>query len=81
MSADVSDKIKEILSDVIEIDIGDITESFSSETCEDWDSARHISVILSVEERFGVTFAEDEFLKVLSFVALRDAVLHKLGQA
>ncbi len=80
MSISVADQVREILSDVLEISPDGITESLSSDTCEEWDSERHISVILSIEERFGITFAETEFLEVLSFVALCAAVTRKLGQ-
>ena len=61
MSASIADTIREILSDVLEISPDRVTDTLSADSCEEWDSERHISIILSVEERFGVTFAETEF--------------------
>ena len=76
----IPEQVKEILSDVLEISLDMVTESLSSDTCEEWDSERHISIILCIEERFGVTFSETEFLEVLNFTALCDAVTRKLGR-
>lgn len=45
----------------------------------DWDSVAHISLVMAVEQAFGVTFSPEEAGLTTSYEALRDTLTRKLG--
>jgi acyl carrier protein len=44
----------------------DINEQSSPETVANWDSLKHMNLVLALEEEFGVTFTDDEIMSMLS---------------
>jgi acyl carrier protein len=67
-------KLKELLSVVLEIPIETIDDSTSSDNTERWDSMNHMNIILAVEEEFGVKFSDDEALDYISYSLLKQAL-------
>ncbi len=73
-SASVTAKLVEIVSTVIEVPPEAVDDRLSSETAEAWDSVRHLTLILAVEDAFGITFDESQIAELTNFAALRAAV-------
>jgi acyl carrier protein len=67
-----------VISGVLGVPSEAIDNEFSSETCETWDSLKHLTLVLAVEEHFGITFSESEIWSSMSFPALREAVARQL---
>ncbi len=72
-------ELKQVFLNVLEID--DLTESDSATTIPSWDSVRHLSLILALEERFGVTFDTDEIPELISVRAIADALARRAAAA
>lgn len=72
--------LRQIVADVLIVSPEEIRDSSSPREFPQWDSAAHIEIILSCEAEYGVTFAPEEMVAMLSFGALRD-VLRKKGAA
>ena len=66
------ENLKQVLLDVLDVD--SISDSDSVETIQSWDSVRHLSLILAIEERFGFTFEADEIPELISVRAISEAV-------
>ncbi len=66
------DELREVLLNVLEVD--SISESDSAETVGSWDSVRHLSLILALEERFAVTFDTDEIPALISVRKIQEAL-------
>ncbi|HVX67318.1 MAG TPA: acyl carrier protein [Bryobacteraceae bacterium] len=64
--------LKQVLLDVLELDT--ITEDDSVETIPSWDSVRHLSLILALEERFGLEFEADRIPELISVRAIERAL-------
>ena len=75
MSADRAAALDDILADVLGVPRHAITPDLSGETCEAWDSANHIRIVLTLEERFGVRLSLDDLETSMSRRALLDHVL------
>ena len=60
-------KIKNIMASVFHCDESDINENSSPDTIEQWDSLRHMHLIVALEEEFGVTFKENEIIEMMSY--------------
>ena len=60
-------KIKQVMSAVFEIPVESITDYASSDNIENWDSLRHLNLILALEEEFGVSIPDDEVGNLVNF--------------
>jgi acyl carrier protein len=49
----------------------DITEDASPDTIEAWDSLRHMSLVLALEEEFGVEFTDDQTVEMLNIKLIK----------
>jgi acyl carrier protein len=70
--------LKQVLADVFRISPDSIGESTSVDTVEKWDSLQHLNLVLALEERFDVSFTEEETVEILSYPLIR-AVLEEHG--
>lgn len=60
-------KIKQVMSAVFEVPLESITDDASSDTIENWDSLRHLNLILALEEEFGVTIPDEEVGNLVNY--------------
>lgn len=67
-------EIKKIISDIFEIPVDIIDDSTSPETVKEWDSSRHIELILSLEEKFNVTFDTNQIVNMINFSAILNVI-------
>lgn len=65
-----NEKLKEILSLILEIDVRDINDSTSFDEIDSWDSMNHMSIILSIEEEFNIKISDEEALDLTSYPLL-----------
>jgi acyl carrier protein len=71
--------LKQVLAEIFELDPSTIDGTMSIDNVELWDSLQHISMIVSVEQEFGVRFSEEEMAELLSYERLRSALASKLS--
>jgi len=62
----MEDKVIEIISQILNIPIEQLDDDSSPDTIENWDSLRHMNLILALEEELGVTLSDDEVVEMLS---------------
>ena len=53
-------KVKEIMSNIFGIPISRISDESSPETLNEWDSIKHLNLIVALEEEFAVEFDDIE---------------------
>ena len=70
-------KLKEVLSAVFEVSIESITDESSSDTIENWDSLRHLNLIIALEEEFDVSIPDEEVGNLVNF-KLIELVINEL---
>jgi acyl carrier protein len=71
--------LKQVLAEIFELDPSTIDGTTSIDNVELWDSLQHISMIVSVEQEFGVRFSEEQMAELLSYERLRSALASKLS--
>jgi acyl carrier protein len=64
-------KLKEVLSRIFNVSLDTITEDASPDTIENWDSLRHMNLVLALEEEFGVEFTDDQVVEILSYKLIK----------
>ena len=55
-----------VISQVMNVPFAKINEEASTETIENWDSLKHMSLILALEEEFNIAFTDEEIVTMLS---------------
>ena len=64
-------KLKQIVADVLEVDVSSIGPEFSMDTVEQWDSLRHMTLVLSIEDGFGISIPDEEAANITSWPLIR----------
>jgi len=77
-SQQVPSSLRDIIADILEVSSDEVTPELNTETVENWDSFRHLQLILAVEGEYGVQF-DPQRIPELSSVALLQAELEKKG--
>jgi len=78
MTADIETRVRQVLAEILGIDAAAVGDATSMDTVEQWDSANHISLVLALEEEFGVSFDVSEIEAMISFPDVVAGVLAKL---
>lgn len=73
-------KLKSVIATILEIEPGEIDQNSSMDTIESWDSIKHLDLIISLEEEFGVSVPDDEAGDLTSY-ALIKLVMKELLEA
>ena len=64
-------RLKQVLANVFGEDSESINDESSMDTIENWDSLRHLNLILALEEEFGVSFDEEETVIIVSYPLIK----------
>ena len=75
----MNERLKNIMANVFGIEVEEINEMTSVDNCEQWDSFQHMSLIVAIEEEFGLNLNDDEVLRMKDFASIID-VLETLSQ-
>ena len=75
---DVESKVRSVLADVFGLNAQDVGPDTSTDTVEGWDSLHHLTVVLSLEEEFGIQFDDEETLSLVTFPLILAIVRDRL---
>lgn len=68
------EQLKQVLADVLDLEASAIGETASVDTIEQWDSLKHLNLVLALEECFGVTLTEEQTVQILSYRLIKIAL-------
>jgi len=74
------DKLVALVAETLQVSPGLIRDDTSMENCPEWTSLVHFSLILAVEDTFGVHFSSDDIPTLTSVGSLR-AELARQGRS
>ena len=77
MSQPVPSSLRDLVADTLEIAPEDVTPELNTETAENWDSFRHLQLMLAVEGEFGVQFDPSLVAHLTTVAAIQDALEKK----
>ena len=60
--SDIEEKIKNIISSTLGVQISDIENDTAIGDLPEWDSLNHLKIIASIEAEFGIRFTPDVML-------------------
>lgn len=76
----MENRLKRLLSIILEVDEEIINNNASADNIEGWDSLKQMNIIVSIEEEFSVLFDEDEAILSSSYSSLYELIKAKLGK-
>ncbi len=72
-------QLNEVFRDIFDDDELEITPETTANDIEDWDSLRHVSLMVNVEKVFGVKFTSGQVVGLKNVGELVDLLNAKLG--
>jgi len=76
---DLKKKITEVLNAVLKISKTNKIENLSISNTDAWDSLKHISIIMTLEEEVNIKFTNDEIVEATSFENILKIVSKKIN--
>ena len=70
----MDEKLRDIICDVFRIAPADYSPELTSATVETWDSVLHITLLLTLEQTFGVSFEPEEGAELTTVPAIKTAL-------
>jgi acyl carrier protein len=65
------DALKGVLADVFGVDQSTIDDSTSVDTVKEWDSLKHLNLVLALEQKFNVTFSTEQTVEILNYPLIK----------
>jgi acyl carrier protein len=75
------EKLKAVVGSMLELDPSDVGPKTSTDTVDQWDSVRHMNLIIALEAAFGITIPDDEVANLTSYPIIKAVVEEQLARA
>jgi acyl carrier protein len=76
-SQQVPTSLRNIFADTLEISSDEVTPELSTDSVETWDSFRHLQLILSIEDEYGVQFDPQKIPELITVAKVQEALEQK----
>ncbi len=70
----MKDRIKKVMANIFGIDGNLINNNSSPDNIDNWDSLKHMSLIVALEEEFETEFSDDEIFNTMSYSLIADVL-------
>ena len=78
MQSDATEqKVRKVMGQVFKLPVESIKADASRESLEQWDSLKHLNLMLALEEALDVEFSDSEIAEINSFQGLVTALRDK----
>jgi acyl carrier protein len=77
----MEERIKRVFAAVFDLPPESISSSLSRDAFSSWDSMKHLTLVIALENEFGIRFEDDEAPALESYSAIVTAVSRKLSGA
>lgn len=71
-------KIKKLMANIFEINAQDISNNMSPTDIDNWDSLRHLMLIVDLENEFQIKFNDDELVSLVDFATICQIISKKI---
>ncbi len=73
------DQLKSVMAAMLGIEAAQIGPETSTDTVPQWDSVRHMNLVIALEESFGITIPDDEVATLTSYPIIRMTIEEQLA--
>lgn len=64
-------KLKQLIADILGIDIDRVSGESTSNNIEEWDSFSHIQLVMAIESEFQVSLSPEDMMDMLSYKSIK----------
>jgi acyl carrier protein len=68
-------RLKQIFSDIFELEIEEIDSDTSTDNIDTWDSLHHMDLIVAIEDEFDVSFDEEDIPELQNYAEILEHLL------
>ena len=65
------EKLKRVLANIFNIDIEGIDDTTSVDTVSQWDSLKHLNLVLALEQEFNITLSTEQTVEILNYPLIK----------
>lgn len=76
----LNSRITSVMAIVFEMDETAIQVDANPDTIPQWDSLRHINLIMALEEEFSIVFTDQETLELLNMALIENIITQKITE-
>lgn len=73
------EQLKAVMAAMLDLDPAEIDERTSTDTVPQWDSVRHMNLVIALEESFGITIPDEEVATMTSYQIIKATVDEQLS--
>ena len=73
----IKDRLFSVMIDVLEVDESQINIDTSPETIAEWDSMKHMLLLVAIEEEFEFRLTDDDMTQCISSESILDVINNK----
>ena len=73
----MSEKLKQVFADELELGIETLSDSSSPDTLEAWDSLANMRLIIAIEEEFDIRLGTGDLIRMRSIGEVKAVLLEK----
>lgn len=77
----MKDEILKIMSDVFDLDLFVFSGEINQQNIENWDSLRHLNLIVELEEYFSVSFEPEDISEMSSINMILEVIQKKKNES
>ena len=74
MSNKTDDRIKSVMATVFSVGVEVINQQTTPHTISSWDSLKHMSLVLALEQEFGIELEDEEIEAMVSFPIMTSTI-------
>jgi acyl carrier protein len=75
------EKLKAVVASMLELEPADVGPATSTDTVDQWDSVRHMNLIIALESAFDITIPDEEVAALTSYPVIKAVVEEQLARA
>ncbi|MBP2316255.1 acyl carrier protein [Azospirillum soli] len=69
-----------VVAKVMDVPLDQLDETSSPDSVENWDSVKHMALIMAMEEEFGIQMTDSQIIKLWNVASICEAVGQSLPQ-
>lgn len=73
------ERVAKVVAAVFELSASEVSDDMALGRTRNWDSLRHMNLILALEEEFGIGFTDDEVIEMISVALILETLRAKLS--
>ena len=74
MAKNVNERIKDTMAAVFNMPVKKISNASSRDNIKNWDSIKHLQLIMALEEEFNVTIDEEHAAEMLNYSLIQNII-------